>query len=159
MASGGYSALVMAQVNVPSAAIVDGVVDPAAGSEAGETAVAKTAGAAADAQVNPAGSHKPGVMRWGYFLLLNAIAGAIAVALFIGVLYADSLDPYMQGTYDWLLAHPGVTSVMAFSPLACSLLVGYGYASRARRRKKAAAKRAELLEAARAARQTAAAVS
>lgn len=107
---------------------------------------------AADAQVNPAGSHKRGALRWGYFLLLNAIAGFIAAAMFIGVLYADGLDPYMQGTYDWLLAHPGVTSVMAFSPLACSLLVGYGYASRARRRKAAAAKRAELLEAARAAR-------
>ncbi|HHH12182.1 MAG TPA: hypothetical protein ENK23_08955 [Sorangium sp.] len=106
----------------------------------------------ADAQVHAAGSHKPGALRWGYFLLLNAIAAFIAAALFIGVLYADSLDPYMQGTYDWLLAHPGVTSFMAFSPLACSLLVGYGYASRARRRKAAAAKRAELLAAARAAR-------
>ena len=108
--------------------------------------------ARADAQVHEAGSYKRGVLRWGYFLLLNAIAAFIAAAMFIGVLYGDALDPYMQGTYDWLLAHPGVTSLMAFSPLACSLLVGYGYAQRARRRKAAAAKRAELLEAARAAR-------
>ncbi len=111
--------------------------------------------ARADIQVHDAGTHKRGVLRWGYFLLLNAIAAFIAAAMFIGVLYGDALDPYMQGTYDWLLAHPGVTSLMAFSPLACSLLVGYGYAQRARRRKAAAAKRAELLEAARAARASA----
>ena len=85
--------------------------------------------------VLPAGSYPKGVLRWGYFLVLNAIAGVIAVAIFAGVLYADALDPYLRGTYDWLLSHPGATSVMAFSPLACSLLVGWGYAQRARRRK------------------------
>lgn len=98
---------------------------------------------AQDAQVNAAGTHTRGRLRWGYFLLLNAIAGTIAAALFVAVLFADGLDPYLQGTYEWLLAHPGVTSAAAFSPLACSLLVGYGYAQRARRRKAAAAKRAK----------------
>jgi hypothetical protein len=93
-----------------------------------------------DATVHAAGTYRRGVMRWGYFLLLNAIAAAIAVSFFVGMFYADSLDPYLQGTYEWLLAHPGATSAMAFSPLACSLLVGYGYASRARKRKAAAAK-------------------
>jgi len=92
--------------------------------------------------VLPAGSHPKGVLRWGYFLVLNAIAGVIAVGIFAGVLYADALDPYLRGTYDWLLAHPGATSMMAFSPLACSLLVGWGYAQRARRRKAAAAAQA-----------------
>jgi hypothetical protein len=95
---------------------------------------------AGDAAVHAAGSHPRGVLRWGYFLLLNAIAGAVAVAIFVGIFYADGLDPYLQGSYEWLLAHPGVTSFLAFSPLACSLLVGYGYASRARRRRLAAAK-------------------
>src|SRR5258706_4217743 len=90
--------------------------------------------------VLPAGSHPKGVVRWGYFLVLNAIALVIAVAIFAGVLYADGLDPYLRGTYDWLLSHPGATSAMAFSPLACSLLVRWGYAQRARRRKAAAAK-------------------
>ncbi len=94
-----------------------------------------------EAEVHPAGSYKRGVMRWGYFLLLNAIAAVVAISFFVAVFYADSLDPYLSGTYEWLLAHPGVTSAMAFSPLACSLLVGYGYASRARRRKQAAALR------------------
>jgi hypothetical protein len=92
--------------------------------------------------VLPAGSHPKGVLRWGYFLVLNAIAGVIAVGIFAGVLYADALDPYLRGTYDWLLAHPGATSIMAFSPLACSLLVGWGYAQRARRRRAAAAAQA-----------------
>jgi hypothetical protein len=83
------------------------------------------------------------VLRWGYFLVLNAIAGVIAVAIFIGVFYADGIDPYMRGTYDWLLAHPGVTSFLAFSPLASSLLVGFGYSQRARRRKAEALRAAE----------------
>jgi len=88
--------------------------------------------------VLPAGSQPRGAVRWGYFLVLNAIALVIAMAIFAAVLYADGLDPYLRGTYDWLLGHPAVTSAMAFSPLACSLLVGWGYAQRARRRKAAA---------------------
>ncbi|MBM4373497.1 MAG: hypothetical protein FJ095_00315 [Deltaproteobacteria bacterium] len=95
----------------------------------------------ADAEVNPADAYRRGAMRWGYFVILNAIAAVVAVAFFVGVFYAESLDPYLQGTYDWLLAHPGATSAMAFSPLAASLLVGYGYAMRARKRKLAAAAR------------------
>jgi hypothetical protein len=90
-------------------------------------------------EVNPAGAHPRGVLRWGYFLILNAIAAVVAVAIFIAIFYADGLDPYLRGTYDWLLAHPGVTSAMAFSPLAASLLVGWGYSQRARKRKAAAA--------------------
>jgi hypothetical protein len=90
-------------------------------------------------EVNPAGAHPRGTLRWGYFLILNAISGVVAVAIFVAVFYADGIDPYMRGTYDWLLAHPGVTSMMAFSPLAASLLVGFGYSQRARKRKAAAA--------------------
>ena len=90
-------------------------------------------------EINPAGAHPRGVLRWGYFLILNAISGVIAIALFVGLFYADGIDPFMRGTYDWLLGHPGVTSMMAFSPLAASLLVGWGYSQRARKRKAAAA--------------------
>lgn len=88
--------------------------------------------------VNAAGTHPRGVLRWGYFLILNAISGVLAVAIFVGVFYADGLDPYMRGTYDWLLGHPGVTSLLAFSPLLASLLVGWGYGQRAKRRRLAA---------------------
>lgn len=98
-------------------------------------------------EVNAAGTHPRGVVRWGYFLILNAISGVIAVAIFIGIFYADGLDPYMRSTYDWLLNHPGVTSFLAFSPLTASLLVGWGYAQRARKRKAAAARAAALLAA------------
>jgi hypothetical protein len=79
-----------------------------------------------------------GVLRWGYFALLNAIAFAIAAAIFIGLMAGDFIDPYLRGTYDFLLAHPGVTSFLAFSPLACGMLVGWGYSQRARKRKRAA---------------------
>ncbi len=101
------------------------------------TAPAMSAEAVSHA-MNPAGSHPRGVLRWGYFLILNAISGVIAVALFVATFYADGIDPFMRGTYDWLLGHPGVTSMMAFSPLAASLLVGWGYSQRARKRKAAA---------------------
>ena len=90
-------------------------------------------------ELNPAGSQPRGVLRWGYFLVLNAIAGVIAVALFLGIMKADFLDVYLRGTFEWLLAHPAVTSVCAFSPLLASLLVGWGYSQRARKRKAAAA--------------------
>ena len=90
-------------------------------------------------EVNAAGTHPKGVLRWGYFLILNAISGVVAVAIFVAVFYADGIDPFMRGTYDWLLAHPGATSMMAFSPLAASLLVGWGYSQRAKKRKAAAA--------------------
>jgi hypothetical protein len=93
-------------------------------------------------EINPAGAHPRGVLRWGYFLILNAISGVVAVAIFVAVFYADGIDPFMRGTYDWLLGHPGVTSMMAFSPLAASLLVGWGYSQRARKRKAAAARAA-----------------
>jgi hypothetical protein len=98
-------------------------------------------------EVNPAGAHPRGVLRWGYFLILNAISGVVAVALFVAVFYADGIDPFMRGTYDWLLAHPGVTSFIAFSPLASSLLVGWGYSQRAKKRKAAAAAAAAAAEA------------
>lgn len=96
--------------------------------------------AASDAHVHEAGTFSKGVLRWGYFLLLNAIAGSVAIAFFIAVFYAEGLDPYLQGTYEWLLAHPGVTSFLAFSPLSCSMLVGWGYSQRAKKRKAAAAR-------------------
>jgi hypothetical protein len=97
-------------------------------------------------QVNAAGTHPKGVLRWGYFVVLNAIAGVVAIAIFIGMFYADGIDPYLRGTYNWLLAHPGVTSFFAFSPLAASMLVGWGYSQRAKKRKAAAA-RAEAAQA------------
>jgi hypothetical protein len=93
----------------------------------------------AEAVVHPAGAHAKGYFRWGYFVLLNAIAGVIAVALFVGIQHGEALDPYMIGTYQWLMSHPMVTSAMAFSPLAASMLVGWGYSQRARKRKAAAA--------------------
>jgi hypothetical protein len=92
-------------------------------------------------EVHAAGTYKRGVLRWGYFFLLNAIAFVIAAAIFLALLGDEVLDPYLRGTYEWLLAHPGVTSFLAFSPMACSMLVGWGYSQRARKRKKAEAER------------------
>ena len=124
--------------------------------QASNAADSTTAEGQASHEVNAAGTHPRGALRWGYFLLLNAIAGVIAVAIFVGVFYADGLDPYLRGTYEWLLSHPGVTSFAAFSPLAASLLVGWGYSQRAKKRKAAAARaEAERLQAAGTAKATA----
>jgi hypothetical protein len=103
--------------------------------------------ASAEAEVHAADTYSRGALKVGYFLVLNAIAGSLAIAFFIGVFYAEGLDPYLQGSYEWLLAHPGVTSFLAFSPLASSLLVGWGYSQRARKRKRLAAQRAAKTEA------------
>jgi len=92
-------------------------------------------------EVHGSGTFPKGALRWGYFFLLNGIAFAIAVGIFVALLGGDVLDPYLRGSYDWLLAHPGVTSFLAFSPLSSSLLVGWGYSQRARKRKKAEAER------------------
>jgi hypothetical protein len=89
-------------------------------------------------EVHAPGSFQRGALRWGYFALLNGIALAIAGGIFWALLGGDALDPYLRGTYDWLLAHPGVTSTLAFSPLGCVGLVGWGYSQRARKRKLAA---------------------
>lgn len=91
-------------------------------------------------EVNAAGTQPKGVLRWGWFLILNAVSGVIAIAIFIGLFYADGMDRYLRGMYEWLLAHPGVTSFAAFSPLSASLLVGWGYSQRAKKRKAAAAR-------------------
>ena len=99
-------------------------------------------------QIHAAGTFQRGMLRWWYFFLLNAIAFALAGSLFWMLLGGEALDPYLRGTYDWLLAHPGVTSFLAFSPLGCSLLVGWGYSQRARKRKRAEAARLALATAA-----------
>jgi hypothetical protein len=114
----------------------EGAAEGSAPSNVGEV---RDEALAEQARVHEAGTFDKGLLRWGYFLLLNAIAGSVAIAFFIAVFYADGLDPYLAGTYEWLLAHPGVTSALAFSPLACSLLVGYGYSMRAIKRKRHAA--------------------
>ncbi len=100
-------------------------------------------GAEVSHEVHAPGSFQRGALRWGYFVLLNAIAFAIAGSIFWALLAGDALDPYLRGTYEWLLAHPAVTSGLAFSPLGCSLLVGWGYSQRARKRKRAAQVEAE----------------
>ena len=108
------------------------------------SATAPAPGDAAVAQpsheVNAPGTQPKGVLRWGWFLVLNGISSVIAIAIFIGLFYADGMDRYLRGMYEWLLAHPGVTSFAAFSPLSASLLVGWGYSPRAKKRKAAAAR-------------------
>ena len=75
----------------------------------------------------------------GLLLVLNAVAGVIAAAFFVSVFYADGIDPYMAGTYEWLLANPAATSVMAFRRwrVRCSWVTA---TPSARRRKEACPK-------------------
>jgi len=84
--------------------------------------------------VEPSGPpvHPSRGSRWAFFVALNLVAFVLAAAIFIGVLYADGLSPLFQRFYEWLRAHPVASCALAISPLACSLLVGYGYARRSR---------------------------
>lgn len=74
-----------------------------------------------------------------WFLTVNLMSLAIAVGLFLAVLYGDSLslvfEPLLLGIYEYKI----LVIAIAMSPLAASMLVGMAYAKRAMRRKKAAA--------------------
>ncbi|MBI4954467.1 MAG: hypothetical protein HY908_20755 [Myxococcales bacterium] len=74
--------------------------------------------------------------RWGYFVALSVGSAALALGLYAVVLRTDALDPALAVLYRWLRDHPFVTGLMAFSPLFAVMLVGWGYAQRARRRRK-----------------------
>ncbi len=118
-----------------AAEVSDKPIAPSASAHEGS----EEGGPSDEAVVHPPGAYDRPGFRWGYFLVLNAISAVAAIAVFVAIAHGEVLDPYMMGTYRWLLAHPLATSVMAFSPLLASGLVGWGYSQRARKRKAAAA--------------------
>lgn len=84
----------------------------------------------------PAAGAPHDLRRWGAFVALTVGSAALALALYAVVLRTDALDPALAVFYRWLCAHPVVTGLLAFSPLFAVMLVGWGYAQRARRRRK-----------------------
>lgn len=92
---------------------------------------------ASSAEVNAAGTHARPRFNWRYFLLLNVIAAAVTAILIWVVFEADALEPFWLASAGWFFDHPGVAASLAISPLLMSLLVGWGYAQRARKRKAA----------------------
>lgn len=103
-----------------------------------ETAASADDGTEESAEVNAAGTHARPKFNWRYFLLLNAIAAAVTAVLIWVVFEANALEPFWLASAEWFFDHPGVAASLAISPLLMSLLVGWGYAQRARKRKAAA---------------------
>ena len=77
------------------------------------------------------------VRRLAWFLVLAGASVALAAAAFYALVDASFIDAHLAGVYRFVLARPALMAVAAFSPLAASLLVGWGYARRARRRREA----------------------
>lgn len=95
---------------------------------------------AISAEVNAAGTHPRPRFNWRYFLLLNLIAAAVTAVLIWTVFEVNALEPFWLASAQWFFDHPGIAAFLAISPLLMSLLVGWGYAQRARRRKAEAAR-------------------
>ncbi len=74
-----------------------------------------------------------------WFLTINIMSVVVAAAVFMGVLYFDSLSLVFEPLLHGLFEYKVVVVLIAMSPLAASLLVGMAYAQRAIRRKKAEA--------------------
>jgi hypothetical protein len=88
----------------------------------------------------------PRVNPYLYFLVANLIAIAVGGAIYVFFLRADFLDGPMFWMNRFLFEYKGLAVIAATSPLFCGLLVGLGYANRARKRREAQARAATALD-------------
>lgn len=70
-------------------------------------------------------------------VVATAIAGLIGAVLFALVLHGDWMTGLFSAIADFMFGQPVWAIIAATSPLACALLVGYGYMQRAIRRRSA----------------------
>jgi hypothetical protein len=84
------------------------------------------------------------------FLLANAFAFALGIAVFALVWYGDFISPAAGAVWSFLATHSGWAVAAALSPLFAALVLGYGYMRRAMARR-AREKAEALAEAARSA--------
>ncbi len=95
--------------------------------------------------VQPGGERiLPGVNRRGLkmFLFANAIAFGVGVSVFAAVLYGDSLTRVLGPVWRFFAERSALATMVAISPLLAALLVGYGYMTRAMRRRAAEKRKA-----------------
>ncbi|RMF87864.1 MAG: hypothetical protein D6739_00950 [Nitrospirae bacterium] len=70
-----------------------------------------------------------------YFLVANLIAVAIGGGIYWAFLEVEALDQAFVWLGDFLFKYKGLAVIAAVSPLLCGLLVGLGYARRAKARR------------------------
>jgi hypothetical protein len=74
-------------------------------------------------------------------IAVTLLAGVVAMSLFAGIWYLPFGNQAFSGFANWFYSHSALLILAALSPLMASLLVGYGYMTRAMRRR--AAERAQ----------------
>jgi hypothetical protein len=93
-----------------------------------------------DANAAPEGSLTPSEARRIAFrrlFLVTILACVMAMSLFAGIWYLPFGNQAFSGFASWFYSHSALLILAALSPLMASLLVGYGYMTRAMRRRAA----------------------
>lgn len=76
------------------------------------------------------------VRALGLLLGATVVSMLVSAALFVLVLHGEWMTGLFDASAKWMFAQPAWAVAAAVSPLAGVLLVGYGYASRAIRRRR-----------------------
>jgi hypothetical protein len=84
----------------------------------------------------PAGDQ---MRRIGWFALWNLVSFAAMFGIFLAVRDAPGWDGAFRLAFEFFYRHETLAVAAAFMPFCASLLVGWGYAQRARRRRARAA--------------------
>lgn len=98
-----------------------------------------------DSVPEPVAQERSLTAGWGYFLIANVIAIVVGWAIYELVFLGAFMDPAFQAVNRYFNDHRVMGALAAAMPFFASLLVGFGYARRAGRRRKreAAALQAE----------------
>lgn len=84
----------------------------------------------------PGSAGTPHVRRAAlWFVLYNVIAFGVMAGLYLLVFHGEFMNPFFQATYHYFDQHQTQAVLAAAMPFFASLLVGFGYARRAARRK------------------------
>ena len=70
-------------------------------------------------------------------IFVTLLACVVAMGLFAGIWYLPFGNQAFSGFANWFYGHSALLILAALSPLMASLLVGYGYMTRAMRRRAA----------------------
>ena len=79
---------------------------------------------------------------WGYFLLANVIAVVVGWGIYELIFLGSFMDPAFQAVHRYFSDHRVMGAMAAAMPFFASLLVGFGYARRAARRREAVGRQA-----------------
>lgn len=93
-----------------------------------------SAGSGEGGMPTPSSHHRTGA-RIANFAAVNLIALGAAIGLYVAIARSDGSSGFFERALDFFLRHETAMVLSAVAPLLASLLVGYGYMQRARRRK------------------------